>query len=94
MNYWPARARCGSIFLKFPSWRQASISEGVVPAFECRLNNEVLKCDHSKETDWAVLSCGIAIFCAFNALQVHFRLRYNIFICSVILGELESFRNY
>ena len=28
------------------------------------------------------------------SLKLHFRLRYNIFICSVILGELESFRNY
>ena len=30
----------------------------------------------------------------FKALQLHFRPRYNIFICSVILGELEPFRNY
>ena len=28
------------------------------------------------------------IWSAFKALKVHFRLRYNIFICSVILGEL------
>ena len=36
----------------------------------------------------------LAIWSANKALLVHFRLRYNIFICSVILGELASFRNY
>ena len=29
-----------------------------------------------------------------RAVEMHFRCRYNICICSVILGELESFQNY
>ena len=30
----------------------------------------------------------------FRSLEMHSKRRYTIFICSVILGELESFRNY
>ena len=30
----------------------------------------------------------------FRCLEMHSKRRYKICICSVILGELESFRNY
>ena len=30
----------------------------------------------------------------FRSLEMHSKRRYKICICSVILGELESFRNY
>ena len=30
----------------------------------------------------------------FRSLEMHSKLRYNFFICSVILGELKSFRKY
>ena len=30
----------------------------------------------------------------FRPLEMHSKRRYKICICSVILGELESFRNY
>ena len=32
-----------------------------------------------------------AVWSAYKALLIHFRLRSNIFNCSVILGELESY---
>ena len=35
-----------------------------------------------------------AIQSAFRYLEMHSKRRYKICICSVILGELESFRNY
>ena len=31
---------------------------------------------------------------SFGSLEMHIKRRYKICICSVILGELESFRNY
>ena len=37
--------------------------------------------------------CQLFQLCS-ESVSVHYRLRYNIFICSVIPGELESFRNY
>ena len=30
----------------------------------------------------------------FRSVEKHSKWRYNICICSVILGELETFRNY
>ena len=30
----------------------------------------------------------------FRSLEMHSKRRYKFFICSVILGELKSFRNY
>ena len=35
-----------------------------------------------------------AIQSTFRSLEMHSKRRYKICICSVILGELESFRNY
>ena len=35
-----------------------------------------------------------AIQSTFTSLEMHFKLRYKICICSVILGQLKSFRNY
>ena len=35
-----------------------------------------------------------AVQSTFRYLEMHFKRRYKICICSVILGELESYRNY
>ena len=35
-----------------------------------------------------------AIRSTFRSLEMHSRRRYKICICSVVLGQLESFRNY
>ena len=35
-----------------------------------------------------------AVQSTFRYLEMHLKLRHKICICSVILGELESFRNY
>ena len=35
-----------------------------------------------------------AIQSTFRSLEIHFKRRYKICICSVVLGQLESFRNY
>ena len=36
----------------------------------------------------------LAIQSTFKSLEIYSEWRYKQFICSVILGELESFRNY
>ena len=35
-----------------------------------------------------------AIQSTFRSREMHFKRRFNICICSVVLGELGSFRNY
>ena len=35
-----------------------------------------------------------AIQSTFKSLEMRFKRRYEIYICSVILGKLKSFRNY
>ena len=44
----------------------------------------------------ARISLPFYIFSTFRSLEMHSNLkrRYKIFICSVILGEPKSFRNY
>ena len=42
---------------------------------------------YTKNTFWAIQS-------TFRYLETHSKRRYKLCICSVILGELESFRNY
>ena len=57
---------------------------------------------HSTEGCWASLFSGApnikTLFrlsrVAFGSLEMHSKWRYKICICSVILGELESVRNY